>query len=194
MPMSPNSIKIIKNQSKRQKLKRLMKLSSLIVGTIIFAGVVIFYLRPDTPLSLNTTNEHTDKNTESLHDLQGVDISSQASDSPDSFERLFNQQDQKLSTDTSKVLALDPQKKPQPSEKIKAESILQKPSTQIEIPKKVSTPAKDLAPKAIKNVPNIKVTEPLKASQPSFNQPLKIDSIDAIILLELDMPVSPSVN
>jgi hypothetical protein len=194
MPMSPNSIKIIKNQSKRQKLKRLMKLSSLIVGTIIFAGVVIFYLRPDTPLSLNTTNEHTDKNTESLHDLQGVDISSQASDSPDSFEHLFNQQNEKASIDTSKVLALDPQKKPQPSEKIKAESILQKPSTQIEIPKKLSTPAKDLAPKAIKNVPNIKVTEPLKASQPSFNQPLKIDSIDAIILLELDMPVSPSVN
>lgn len=171
-----------------------MKLSSLIVGTIIFAGVAIFYLLPDTPMSLNTTNEHTDKNTESLHDLQGVDIQSQASDSPDSFEHLFNQQDQKLSTDTSKALALDPQKKPQPSEKIKVESILPKPSTQIEIPKKVSTPAKDLAPKAIKSVPNIKITESVKANQPSFNQPLRIDSIDAIILLELDMPVSPSGN
>lgn len=192
--MSPNSIKIIKNQSKRQKLKRLMKLSSLIVGTIIFASVTIFYLLPDTPMSLNTTNEHTDKNTESLHDLQGVDIQSQASDSPDSFEHLFNQQDQKLSTDTSKALALDPQKKPQPSEKSKVESILPKPSTQIEIPKKVSTPAKDLAPKAIKSVPNIKITESVKANQPSFNQPLRIDSIDAIILLELDMPVSPSGN
>ena len=192
--MSPNSIKILKNQSKRQKLKRLIQLSLIVLSTFFFVGIIIFYLLPDTPVSFHTTDENTDKNTEMQNDLQGVDIKSQTSDSQDSFERLFNQQDQKLSTDTSKASALDSQKKPQPSEKIKAESILQQPSTQIEIPKKASTPAKDLAPKAIKSVPNIKVTEPVKASQPSFNQPLRIDSIDAIILLELDMPVSPSGN
>jgi hypothetical protein len=194
MPMSPNSIKILKNQSKRQKLKRLIQLSLIVLSTFFFVGVIIFYLLPDTPVSFHTTDEHTDKNSEMQNDLQGVDIKSQTSDSQDSFERLFNQQDQKLSTDTSKASVLDSQKKTQLSEKTKVESILQQPSTQIEIPKKASTSTKDLAPKAIKNVPNIKVTEPVKANQPSFNQPLRIDSIDAIILLELDMPVSPSGN
>ena len=192
--MSPNSIKILKNQSKRQKLKRLIQLSLIVLSTFFFVGVIIFYLLPDTPVSFHTTDEHTDKNSEMQNDLQGVDIKSQTSDSQDSFERLFNQQDQKLSTDTSKASVLDSQKKTQLSEKTKVESILQQPSTQIEIPKKASTSTKDLAPKAIKNVPNIKITEPVKANQPSFNQPLRIDSIDAIILLELDMPVSPSGN
>ena len=199
--MSQHSIKILKNQSKQQKVKRFIKLSSVVLGMIISGGILIFYLLPDTPVSFDAADETKDKNIQMQTDLQEVEITTDSSDSKDNFEHLFNHQDKKqIPLETSNIIASNPEKKTVQLAKtektiVKELNTPHKNPTKINIPQKVSIQQKDISTKIVKQIPSTKIkTEQVNVSPTSFNQPLKIDSLDAIILLELDTFAYPSVN
>lgn len=190
--MSQNSIKILKNQSKRQKLKRIVLLSSIFLGIICSCGLLFLYLIPDNPVSYHfeTESKGNVQDRDHLEDLSGVDLKTHDINQQNSFDHIFSK-----NTDHPHASSAQPTL-PEVIKKLPSVSThnIKKQSnslTKIDIPKKASTKDTQQIATSVKAIPKNKVKSDNKQTTANqLTQPFKIDSIDAIILLELDMPVS----
>lgn len=188
MSMSQNSIKILKNQSKWQKRKRFLILSLLVIAILLTFSFSLFYLMKDDSVSVHSENDviksHSIK--DDIQDLQGVHLDSKSDQSENSIDQLFKIAQDKLSSKEDNSVLLNKQKI---VEKDKTEPTNKK-ALAVEIPKKLPIQSEQV-PTTIKNVPSTKAkSDASPAAQKRLDQPFKIDSMDAIILLELDVPVS----
>ena len=192
--MSQHSIKILKNQSKQQKVKRFIKLSSVVLGIIISGGILLLYLIPENPVSVHFEAESKKNIYEQnqQEDLPGIDLKANDVNSQNSFDYIFSrEQDHQPSSTAQPVLSKIIKELPAINKKDTVKPT--RHSVKIEIPKKapihnINTKKQTLS---IKEAPKTKIKSNPKHPVPhQLAQPFKIDSIDAIILLELDMPVS----
>lgn len=178
--MSQNSIKILKNQPiwKRKRYRFLLIL--IIIGLVLSCGLFLYYLGFDSrdSFSLESDSQHVQQAKESIKDLQGVELKSENTNSSSSFDQLFSKESSEhisssITSSASRGSAIEVK-------------IPKKLPIQVERPQQRTTNTQ--IPVIVKVAPS-KQGMKSPSDPPKLNQPFKIDSIDAVILLELDMPV-----
>lgn len=187
MSMSQNSIKILKNQSKWQKRKRVLLLGFLIIIILFAFSFILFHFMKDDTVSLNSENELIKpiEVKEQVQDLSGDHLESPIDSSKNTLEQIFKRDDAKTEPNISENTGKTPIKL------LPKEDISVAPKViKVEIPKKLPEISKP--PTAvIKSVPSTATkVDTASSSTARLDKPFKIDSMDAIILLELDIPVS----
>lgn len=194
--MSSQSIKILKDQSKRQQRKRLSLIIFAILSLIMSCGLLYFYLFSESGTSFNDAdalaNEKSSKNikdhTQDI-DITGVDIKDNNDHKGQPFDKIFNK-DQNVRLNSTEQAPVPSVQEKQIQENNNKTNQLKDKSQKLsaKVNQGSVTVSKVTPSPLVMVIPKNSIKKPEKSSRvsPPYLAPVA-DDIDAIILLELDV-------